>query len=117
MEAKVSQSRIDAFESMLKDDPEQPMVWYGLASEYFKLERWADAAGAFRSCIDRNRDYTAAYQMLGTALLNQGEREAARQAWSDGIQVAARTGAWKAGQHMEGLLAGTNEEGEEGFCK
>ena len=101
---------------MVKQDPAQPMVWYGLASEYLKLERWADAADALRNCILHNADYTAAYQILGTALMNTGEREAARGAWTTGVEVATRTGAWKAKQHMEGLLAGIQAEGD-GLCK
>ncbi len=90
---------------MVAAQPEQEMVWYGLANEYVKLERWDEAADALRQVVKLNADFTAAYQMLGTALMNQGRRDEARRAWADGIDVANRTGAWKARQHMEGLLA------------
>jgi predicted Zn-dependent protease len=112
----VSQSRIEVFEAMLKDQPEEAMVWYGLASEYFKLERWGDAAEALRNVVRLNPDYTAAYQMLGTALAKQGEHDQARRAWTDGIEVATRTGAWKARQHMEGLLADAGAKADPEFC-
>ncbi len=112
----MSQSRIEAFEAMLKDQPDQEMVWYGLASEYSKLERWRDAAEALRNVIRLNPDYTAAYQMLGTALLNQGEPDQARRAWAEGVEAATRTGAWKARQHMQGLLAQAGAGPEVGFC-
>jgi predicted Zn-dependent protease len=101
---------------MLKDQPEETMVWYGLASEYFKLERWQDAAKALRNVVRLNADYTAAYQMLGTALMKQGELDEARRAWADGIEVATRTGAWKARQHMEGLLADASVKSDSEFC-
>jgi predicted Zn-dependent protease len=93
------------------------MVWYGLANEYFKLERWSEAAAALRRVVALNPDYTSAYQMLGTSLGNLGEREEARRVWAEGIKVADRTGAWKARQHMEGLLAETagGEQGN-GLC-
>lgn len=113
----MSQSRIEAFEAMLKEQPDEAMVWYGLASEYNKLERWSDTAHALRNVVRCNPDYTAAYQMLGTALLNQGERDAARRTWTTGIAVATRTGAWKARQHMEGLLAGTEAASGPEFCQ
>jgi len=113
----MSQSRIEAFEGMLKEQPDEAMVWYGLASEYNKLERWSDTANALRNVVRCNPDYTAAYQMLGTALLNQGERDEARRTWTTGIEVATRTGAWKARQHMEGLLAGTEAASDPEFCK
>jgi predicted Zn-dependent protease len=112
----VSQSRIEAFEAMIKDMPEDAMVWYGLASEYFKLERWADAAGALRNVVRFNPNYTAAYQMLGTALMKQGETDEARRAWGEGIEVATRTGAWKARQHMEGLMADAGAKTDPEFC-
>jgi predicted Zn-dependent protease len=112
----VSQSRIEAFEAMIKDQPEDTMVWYGLASEYFKLERWSDAAEALRNVVRLNPNYTAAYQMLGTALMNQGEPKQARLAWTEGVEVATRTGAWKARQHMEGLLADASVKTDSEFC-
>jgi tetratricopeptide (TPR) repeat protein len=103
---------------MAKQQPGDALIWYGLASEYFKAESWSEAADALRRVVELNPDYTAAYQMLGTALLNQGKREDARRAWEQGIEAANRTGAWKARQHMEGLLAGMGREqaGAE-FCE
>jgi predicted negative regulator of RcsB-dependent stress response len=56
--------------------------------------------------------------MLGTALLNQGRRAEARGAWTQGIEAANRTGAWKARQHMEGLLANSEATAGGGeFCE
>jgi len=101
----MTQSRIDIFAEMVKQQPEDAMIWYGLASEYVKAERWSEAADALQSVVRLNPDYTAAYQMLGTALVSQGQREEARRTWTQGVEVAKRTGAWKAQQHMERLLA------------
>jgi predicted Zn-dependent protease len=115
----VSQARIDAFEAMVKDQPDEAMVWYGLANEYTKLERWADAEQALNNVVRLTPDFTAAYQMLGSAHLGQGNREKARQIWAQGIEVATRTGAWKARQHMEGLLAQSDSDPDPGpaLCK
>lgn len=112
----MSQSRIEIFEAMARSQPQDVMVWYGLGSEYFKLEDWAKAAEALRHVIELNADYTAAYQMLGTALANQGETAEAQRIWQEGIKTADRTGAWKARQHMEGLLAGASGESGSGLC-
>jgi len=113
----MSQSRIDAFEVMVREQPEEAMAWYGLANEYVKLQRWSQAADALRNVVRLNPDYTAAYQMLGTALASEGKRDEAREAWKQGVETATRTGAWKARQHMEGLLAETSAESDPGFCK
>lgn len=100
------QSKIEVFTAMLAEQPENSMIWYGLASEQFKLENWTEAAKALRQVVSLNPDYTAAYQMLGTVLAKVDDLPGAQQAWRDGIEAAGRTGAWKAGQHMQGLLAG-----------
>ena len=113
----MSQSRIEAFEAMLKDQPDEVMIWYGLGNEYFKLERWADAANALRQVVRLNPNYTAAYQMLGSALMGAGLSDEARRAWTQGIEAGKRTGAWKAQQHMERLLAESTDAGSTDFCK
>ena len=113
----MAQSRLDIFAEMARQQPDDAMIWYGLASEYMKAERWAEAAAALRNVVRVNPDYTAAYQLLGTALANQGETEEARRAWAEGVAVATRTGAWKARQHMETLLAQSNPESGAEFCE
>ena len=113
----MSQARIDAFTAMLKDQPDNEMIWYGLANEHTKRENWAEAADALRNVIRLNPDYTSAYQLLGSALLNLGQREEARRIWQAGIEAANRTGAWKARQHLEGLLAGTAGADDAAFCQ
>ncbi len=102
---------------MAEQQPDDVMVWYGLASEYVKLESWAEAVDALRRVVSLNKDYTAAYQMLGTALMNLGQTDEAREVWTEGIEVANRMGAWKARQHMEGLLQGIGDKSESGFCE
>lgn len=106
----MAQSKVELFAQMAREQPGNEMIWYGLANEYVKLERWSEAAEALGQVIRINPDYTAAYQMLGTALANLGEHVEARRVWGDGIVVAKRAGAWKAQQHMEGLLANTETE-------
>ena len=113
----MAEDRLRALLAIAEAQPEEVMVWYGLASEYVKLERWQEAVDALRQTVALNPDYTSAYQMLGTALINLGQREAARVAWTQGVEVAARTGAWKARDHMERLLAGVTDPVESsGLC-
>jgi len=113
----MSQSRIEIFRGMLDQQPEDAMVWYGLATEYSKLGSWKEAADALQNVIRLNPDYTAAYQMLGTALINLGDTDEARKVWSLGLEAAGRTGAWKARQHLESLLAGASQDGSSDLCR
>ena len=111
----MGQTKIEIFTAMLVEQPENAMIWYGLASEQYKLENWGEAAKSLRQVVSLNPDYTAAYQMLGTALAKMNDLAGAQEAWRDGIEAAGRTGAWKAGQHMQALLAGV-AGGNDGLC-
>ncbi|MDX6446596.1 MAG: hypothetical protein QOH71_3670 [Blastocatellia bacterium] len=110
----MAEDRLRALLAIAEAQPEEVMVWYGVANEYVKLERWQEAVDALRRTLGLNPDYTSAYQMLGTALENLGQRDAARVAWTEGVEVATRTGAWKAREHMERLLAGVTDSGASG---
>jgi predicted Zn-dependent protease len=111
----MSQDRIALFEAMAADQPENEMVWYGLANEYIKAENWPKAAETLERVISIKPDYTAAYQLLGTAHERAGKPNEAREAWTKGIEVADRTGAWKARSHMEGLMQQIKPD--TGFCE
>jgi predicted Zn-dependent protease len=108
----MTQSKVEVFTAMLAEQPDNAMIWYGLASEQYKLENWAEAVKTLRRVVSLNPDYTAAYQMLGTALASNDDVAGAQQAWRDGIEAAGRTGAWKAGQHMQALLDGVVGDNE-----
>ena len=110
----MSHDRLDALSALVEAQPGEPMIWYGLANEYIKLTRWREAADALTRVVTLNPDYTSAYQLLGTALMNLGEADEAQQAWTEGIEVANRTGAWKARQHMESLRAAAADAGDGG---
>lgn len=106
-------SKIEIFSEMAKSQPHDPMIWYGLANEYIKVADWTNASGALRQVVQLNPDYTAAYQLLGSALFSQGLAKEACEVWQQGIDVAVRTGAVKAQNHMERLL---KENSPRGFC-
>lgn len=114
----MAEDRLKALLAIAEAQPGEVMIWYGLANEYVKLERWAEAVDALRRTVALNPDYTSAYQMLGTALMSMEEQGEARLAWTKGVEVATRTGAWKARDHMERLLADVVGAGEgSGLCK
>jgi predicted Zn-dependent protease len=111
----MSATRIASFELMASQQPENAMVWYGLANEYSKIDRWQDAATALEKVIELNPDYTSAWQMLGSAYSSLNEKEKARDIWTKGLETADRTGAWKAREHIRRLLDGL--ESADQFCR
>ena len=112
----MTQDRLEALAAMAEAQPGEAMIWYGLANEYAKLARWGESAEALGRVVALNPDYTSAYQLLGTALMNLGRAPEARRAWAEGVEVAGRTGAWKARQHMERLLADAAAGEGGGLC-
>jgi len=93
------------------------LIWYGLASEYMKLENWPAAIEALRNVIRIKPDFNSAYQMLGATLVKQEGREEVRCVGTEDTEKANRTGAWKTRRHMEALLAGLTHKAETGFCE
>ena len=113
----MAEDRLKALLTIAEAQPEEVMIWYGLANEYAKLERWQEAVDALRRTVALNPGYSSAYQMLGTALMNLDQRAEARLAWTEGVEVASRNGAWNARQHMERLLADAADPvGGSGLC-
>lgn len=109
---------------MAEKRPNDPMVQYGLGTEYKKAGDLASAANAFRAVVAANPAYTAAWQELGSVLVDAGERDEAVRVFREGVDVADRAGAWKAREHMKRLLDGLEAEtGEaceaqpDGFCE
>jgi tetratricopeptide (TPR) repeat protein len=87
------QSRIGAFTTMLKDQPDNEMIWQGLPNEYMEMENWPAAIEALRNDVRIKPGYTSVYQMLGAALLKREGSEEARREWMEGVEAANRTGA------------------------
>ena len=81
-------SRIETFKQMLESDPENVLVRFGLANEYLKAERYAEAIEAFNDYLQRADDEGAAFGMLARAYERVGQREKARECYQRGIEAA-----------------------------
>ena len=85
-------SRIDTLKEFLSDDPKDSFSRYALAMEYAKLERYADAIMEFRTVVENDPNYVAAYYQLGKTYEHQGQLDSARQTYVQGIEVARQAG-------------------------
>src|SRR5918911_59510 len=85
-------SRIEAFEQMLANDPDNPSVMFGLAKEYEKLGRPADVIAMLNDYLRRADDEGNAYGMLAHAYEQLGNRTAARATYQRGVEVATAHG-------------------------
>ena len=95
--------RVAALEELREKDPANTLTLLMLANEYFKSERWSDTVAILRDYLARTKDEGAAYRLLGRALRELGDDEAARAAFREGAQTA------RAHRH-DGMAAELEEE-------
>lgn len=97
--------RVAALRTLLKVDPTNDFVRYGLAQEFVKNGNDGEALKEFRRILEENPDYQAAYYHAGKVLERLGRIEEARSVYSQGIQTSLRTGDLHARSELEAALA------------
>jgi tetratricopeptide (TPR) repeat protein len=87
------EDRIDYFERMLADNPDNPTGLLALANEYQKAGREADEATVLQRYLDVQPDDEGnAYARLGNVLSSLGRAEEARTAYQKGISQSEKHG-------------------------
>ncbi len=89
---------------ILTANPADSFARYGLAMEYSKAGQVDQALGEFKTLIDKNPDYTAAYFMAAQALAKASRVDEAKRWLVDGISSARRTGNAHAQSEMTAML-------------
>ncbi|MDQ3925244.1 MAG: hypothetical protein M3309_15225 [Actinomycetota bacterium] len=88
------EDRIEYFERMLADNPDNPTGLLALANEYNKAERYEDEATVLERYVATvgGDDEGNAYLRLGDALQRIGREDEARTAYEAGIDQAEKFG-------------------------
>ncbi|HEY9198678.1 MAG TPA: tetratricopeptide repeat protein [Gammaproteobacteria bacterium] len=97
-------SIIDNFEKMLAAGQDNALLRYSLGNEYLKAGDAATAARHLQSAVEHDRDYSAAWKLLGKALAEAGDAPGAMTAYRTGIEVAERKGDKQAAKEMRVFL-------------
>ena len=87
-------------EKMLGGPRDGALLRFSLGNEWLKAGNPAQAADCFRSAIERDAKYSAAWKLLGKALAKNGEIDAALAAFAQGINVAEAKGDVQAAKEM-----------------
>jgi len=88
----VTTNRIQLFQQLLANDPENTSVLFGLAKEYEKAGRDRELIETLKAYLEKVDDEGNAYGMLAGAYERSGERDKAREAYERGIETAQRHG-------------------------
>ena len=97
-------TRIEQFEHMAAEDPDNEMAHFSLGNALLKAGRHTDAASSYQRCIQLNPQMSKAYQLAGEALIESGRKQEAADVLSTGYEIAARNGDMMPRQAIKGLL-------------
>jgi tetratricopeptide (TPR) repeat protein len=94
-------SALANFERLLASGKDGALLRFGLGNEYLKTGDALTAATHLRRAVALDPGYSAAWKLLGKALLAADRREEALAAWQEGIAAAERKGDKQAMKEME----------------
>ena len=86
------EDRINYFERMLADNPDNPTGLLALANEYQKAGRDEDEAAVLERYLSVHQDEGNAYARLGEVLARLGRKDEARAIYEKGIGQAEKHG-------------------------
>jgi Flp pilus assembly protein TadD len=94
----------EALEKMLAKGIDNALLRFGLGKGHLDAGDAARAARHLQRCVEFDPGYSAAWKLLGKALLANADREGARQAWRQGIAAAQAKGDKQAEREMAVFL-------------
>lgn len=103
---------IDRFEALLTSGKDNALLRFSLGAEYLKAAQAQLAVPHLRAAVAWDATYSAAWKLLGKALAQLGEDEAAADAWRNGIAQAEARGDKQAAREMEVFLRRLEKAGD-----
>lgn len=94
-------SLIDNLERMLSDGKDDAMLRFGLGNAYFQDKEYHKAAEHLRKAVEFDQGYSAAWKLLGRALVELGDPDAAMEVFQRGIKQAEKKGDKQAVKEMK----------------
>jgi Tfp pilus assembly protein PilF len=96
----MAQPLISSLEKLIGTPRDGALLRYSLGVEYLKAGETARAIEQLREAVQRDPDYSAAWKLLGRALVETDEPAQALEAWTHGIEAARRKGDRQAEKEM-----------------
>ncbi|MEE9333886.1 MAG: tetratricopeptide repeat protein [Granulosicoccaceae bacterium] len=83
---------IETFEKMLASGQDNDMLRFTLGNAYFTAKDFTVAAEHFAKAVAHNKEYSAAWKMLGRSYASLEQHAQALTAFDAGMAVAAKNG-------------------------
>jgi tetratricopeptide (TPR) repeat protein len=100
----MANDRLETLRSLAAQNPGDSRTRYMLAMELAHQGHLDAAVGEYRSIIEADGDYVAAYYHGGQALEKLGRSDEARAMYRRGIEACDRVGNGKTRAELEGVL-------------
>jgi Tfp pilus assembly protein PilF len=91
---------LETFERLLGQGKDSALLRFSLGNEYLKAGDAAAAVAHLERAVAHDPNYTAAWKVLGKALVAAERRDEAINAYRDGIAAAKRKGDRQAEKEM-----------------
>ena len=98
-------NRLEILEQMVAQNPQNTFARYGLAMERANQGDWTAAVSEFRTLLEHDENYAAAYYHAGQALEKLGHLEEARTMYEKGIEITTRKGDLHTRSEIEAALS------------
>jgi Flp pilus assembly protein TadD len=100
----MSVSRLEILKQLLSQNPKDSFARYGVAMELAREGDFERAAAEFRTLIENDAGYIAAYFHGGQALEKLGRIDEARAMYTAGVEVCTGAGNVHARSQMQAAL-------------
>ncbi len=95
---------IATFEKMLEQGTDSALLRYSLGNAYVAESRQSEAIDHLRKAIELDRQYSAAWKLLGRCYMDTRDYTNAAATYEAGIEVADSNGDLQARKEMEVFL-------------
>jgi len=106
--------RIDSLLAMLKAGQDTALLRFSLGSEYLAQQKYEAAIEHLKAAVKLDRNYSAAWKILGRALLAAGRNNEARSVYTSGIVIAQAKGDVQAAKEMHVFLKRLEKSSDSG---
>lgn len=100
----MSTGRINALLAMLERGQDSALLRFSLGNEYSSLGHYERAVEHLRAATKLDRNYSAAWKLLGRSLAETGQHSDAISAYREGIAIAEQNGDRQAAKEMTVFL-------------
>lgn len=97
-------NRLESLLNLLKKEPTDSFLLYGVALEYMSVNNFDEAEKYFKSLLTNDAQYVPAYMQYAQLKEKQNETESAKSLYRKGIDIAKEKGDKHAAKEMEEFL-------------